>query len=355
MSLGTTNITGSQIASELGITLGNDRTGTSLTRHANISRWSFRRPGSISPNITTKQVNFTALSGNDKIGDFREYNQSASTPTAATDYTQNWGPGGSTMSITLVTTVGELNIKELNASATHWGIDIYLSSSDRSSQINKHHSKVIAINFTTVSAPSGHTNNETEKPSSTTQILSITDVPTLGITTPDDTLYCDVYLTNSGQSFEYVRFADSYTDISTHENQNPFVDAYGPNYSPPPSGYTFVALSVTDSSSNNSAVDFTESNGSTTYGTFYWFLWGLKGSTYYRIGSSDLTVELRIPGKTATEIFNGTLNAAGASSNQSASGTLSGSENWEYNDEADLYVTAHDWSTITEYALPGSP
>jgi len=354
MALGDNDINHSNVSTELGISVGTDRDQTSLTRHASINKYSFFRSGSISPNVTTKLVELTAPSSDDLLGDFRRYDQSAGTPRAATDYTQNWGPSGTTMTVTLVTYIEELNIKELNGSATHFGVDFYLSSSDRTNQINKHHSKAIAISFSAVSPPPGHTNNQTQKPSSTSQALVISDVPTAGLS-DDDVLYCDTYLSNSGLTSEYVRFDDTYTDVTTHKYTNPFVDAYGPNYSPVPAGYTFVSIAVTNSSSNNSAVDFTESNGSTTYGTFYWFVYGLKAGTYYRIGSSNVTVQLRIPGGTDTQIFNSSLNAAGASSNQSSSGTLSTSQSWVWDDEADLVITANDWSTITEYALPGVP
>jgi len=112
---------------------------------------------------------------------------------------------------------------------------------------------------------------------------------------------------------------------------------------------------VTTGASAKTATDFTESNGSTSYGTFYWYLVGIKGSNYYRLGSVAAVVNLAIPGNTDTEIFNSTLNAAGASSNQSASGTLAASESWAWDDECDLEATVADWTGFTEYDLGTTP
>jgi hypothetical protein len=250
-----------------------------------------------------------------------------------------------------------MNIREITGgSSPYITVKYYLSSSNRDAKTSVQRTYTVAFSETSNSPPTGHTNNQTQRPASGTQLVSDTAFPTSLLTTPDDIVYCDLFVSDVSGN-EVARFgtvqADGHVDVDTHEYTNPFVDACGPNYSSPPSGYTFVAVLVTNSTSNKDGVDFVESNGSTTYGTFYWYVYGLKSgdSHYYRIGSSTVTAVLRIPGGTDTTIHTGALNAAGASSNESASGTLAASQTWAYDDEADVVITSANWSTITEYDL----
>ena len=75
------NASHSSAAAELGIAVGINRNQTTLTRYATMNKWSFYRCGSISPNATTKLMELTHPSNNDKLGDFRGYNHSAIVPT----------------------------------------------------------------------------------------------------------------------------------------------------------------------------------------------------------------------------------------------------------------------------------
>lgn len=329
-----------------------------------INQYAFFRPQPIRVHSTTKipELDTPAPSSNRKLGDFRRYDKDASTPVAASDYTQNYGPGGN-IDITLTTYIYSLNLKELEPSTTlYWVVDIYLTSGNRSAQINRHHRATQAVSFTSETPPSGHTNNQTQKPVGDFQNITVTGISTVGLTQPDDVLYCDTYISNSGVTSELVRFSDSYTDVDVHEYAHPYIDSHGPNLTPVCKvndgggdvTFTFMAIAVTDSSSNSSGVDFQETNGSTNYGGsgFYWFIYGLAGSNYYRIGNRDVTVEIQ-GDVTSTEIFNGTLNNAGASSNETDSGTLSGGDSWSYDDVADLVATSVDWTTST-VLTPGS-
>ncbi len=326
-----------------------------LCNAGNIDKWSFYRPQPIQANTSTKLVELGTIPTTDrKLGDFRRYNHSPLVPKAAVNYTQNWGPGGATMSVTLATFIERLNVKELVPSTTmYFTIDYYLSSANRAAKTSRQRRVTILVSLSAETPPTGHTNNQTQAPSSSFQLLTDSGIPTAILTKPDDVLYCDTYISDLSSN-ELVRFDDSFTDVFTHERQNPFTDAYGPNRAPVPSGYTFVATAVTDGASNNSGVDFAETID-TTYGLFYWFVYGLRAGTFYRIGSATITAVLRIPGNTDTEIHNGALKVAASNSNESDSGTLADSATWAFDDQGDVVITSHDWTGFTEWAMPGSP
>jgi len=333
-----------------------------LVTSASINKYSFARPRPIS--LSSKAVVIDAKTTDVLLGDFRRYNHTAGTPIAANDYTQNRNPTGSTFTIGLTTYIYELNIKELNSATTDWNVDMYLSASDRANQINKHHSWNGAIAWTTVTPLTGHSNQQTQKPVGAFQALVISDVPTAGLT-DEDVIYCDVWLGTSG-GIEHIRFADTYTDVTIHKTLDPITSKVGPNVSV--TGYTFAYGVVTTGASTKASADKSQSNGSTTYGTagdpLRWYLVGGKGSPirYYRIGDIDVTVNHVIKNpeggttQNTTQIHNGVLNTAGASSNQSDNGTLGSSYSWAFDDNADLEITINDETGITEYDLgEGAP
>jgi hypothetical protein len=328
-------------------------------------KWqSFYRPGALAINGSTKLISRTAGSNNDKLGDFRSYNHSAATPLAPANWTKNWGPGGTTISITHAIRVEELNLRELTAGAApYWTVRYYLSSANRAADTSRQRTYTAAASESSNTPPTGHTNNQTNRPSGATE-TGFTDANfpvSILVSNPDDILYCDIFLSDiSGNIIARLgtTTAHSYTDLTTHELSNPFDDGCGPALSGAPSGYTTVFPVVTSSSSAKNGVDYTESNGGSTYGTFYWYLAGLKSSNWHRIGGVSCTANLKIRNpeggslENTTQIHTGSLNAAGASSNQSASGTLSSSYNWAYDDVGDVECTVSDWVTgFSEYQL----
>jgi len=356
------NCSHTSVCAELGITRGNDRTQTSLTRHASINKWSFYRSGSISANAGTKLIELTAPTSDDKLGDFRGYNHNALTPYLFDGYPDGlgYGPGGSSFDFTTIVYLEELNVRELTSgSVPYIIIKYYPSLTDRTNGTNLIKTTSTLVSESSVTPPVGHTNNQTAKPASASQIILdtflVSDIPGANV------VYIDVYIGNNGGSTIYGRFgssiSDSYDDVTIYENQYPFVDACWGNYSPVPPDYggnswTFVAIVVTNSSSAKDGADFQEANGSNTYGTFYWYVYGLCAGIYYRIGNCSVTAQLQGDIATTT-IFNGTLNSASSTSNQSASGSLS-SGNWAYNDEADVVLTAATWTGYDVYSLGAS-
>lgn len=323
-----------------------------LCNDSGIKKYSFYRSRPIELDGSLNVVLSTAPTTDRKLGDFRRYNHTPLTPKAANDYTQNWGPGGLTMTVSLNTFIERLNIKELIPSTTmYFTIKFYLSSANRSAETNVKRTYTVLLTLASETPLTGHTNNQTQAPASSTQLVVDTAVPTdNGLVSPDDIWYCDTYISDiSGNAL--LRFDDGYTEVNTHEVANPITSKAWGNWTPVPSGYTFVAVAVTDSSSNNSGVDFAETID-TTYGLFYWFVYGLKGSNYFRLGDAVVTAVLRIAGNTDTALLTAAaLNTAGVSSNQSDSGTLANSETWAFDDEGDVVLTAVDWTGFSEYDM----
>jgi len=351
-------------ASELGISVGTNRAQTTLTRHANMNMWSFYRVGSIAPTGTYDLTTLTAPSNNDKLGDFRGYNQSALEPYPFDVYPsgKGWGPGGSTMSLTFQIYTYEWNLVEmLSGSTPYITVRYYISSKTRTAGNGTGgvRTYTTAITMTANSPPTDHTNDQLTKQASSSQLFTDANFPTSLLTTPDDVLYCDLYISD-GSGNQVARFgtvqSDGYVNISTHENANPFVDGCAPNITPP-SGYTNGFPVVTNSSSGKNGVDFAETQSDTGYGTFYWYLAGLSGSTWYRLGNVSAVANLVIKNpeggstQNTTQIFNSTLNSAGSSSNESASGTLSTSYSWNWDDVGDIEVTVPSWSGYNSYSL----
>lgn len=352
------------VSSEISGPIGNIDLRADLHYHAGVNRWSFDGPKALTVDAN-KLVIFDTSVTNAKLADWRGYNHSAGTPDVAADFLQNINPGVSTFSITLVTYIYELNVKRINSAATHWVVDIYLSDSDRTNQINRHHRWTGAISFNTRVPYAGHSNQETQKPVGDFQTLTVTGIPTAGLSVPgsDDILYCDTYISNSGVTSEYIRFNNSYTDVNVHEYANPYVDAYAPNITSPspPAGYTAVFPVVTNSLSNGSGVDFAETLR-TGYGTFYWFLCGINGSNYHRLGNIACTADIKIYNpeggslQNTTQIFNGTLKNAASNSNESSgTGTLSSSYTWAYDDVADVEVSVSSYTGYDYFDLGTTP
>jgi hypothetical protein len=359
------NVSHSSVITELGASWtggSNDVDNSALVRHASITQWSFYRPGALSVHGTTKLVTRVAGTSDDKLGDFRGYNHTANTPTTPSDFDRNWGPGGTTISLTFVTYVEEWNLRETTSgSVPYISVRYYLSGTNRTNKVSAVRTYTVLASETSNTPPTGHTNNQTQRPASASQIVTDANFPTSLITKPDDVLYVDIYISDISGN-EVARFGaaqtDGHVDVNTHEYSNPFVDGCGPNIGGSP--FTTVFPVVTNASNGKNGVDFTESNGSTTYGTFYWYLAGLLSGTWYRIGSISVTASLKIYNpeggslQNTTTILSGALNVAGASSNQSASGTLSSSYSWAWDDVGDVEVVVPSWTGYTSYSLGAS-
>jgi len=341
------NCSHTSVCAELGITRGNDRTQTSLTRHASINKWSFYRSGSISANASTKLIELTAPSSNDKLGNFRGYNHSANTPYLFDGYSGGlyYGPGGTSFTFTTIVYLEELNVRELTSgSVPYIIIKYYPTSTDRTNGTNVIKTTSTLVSETSVTPPVGHSNNQTAKPASASQTINdtfnVVDIPA------GNTVYLDVYIGNNGGSTVYGRFgssiSDSYDNVTIYENSNPTLEGGG-NISSPPSGWTAL-WPIINSASSPICTDaiLTQSNGQTTY-DFYVAARGIFGVTARVLAVTSCTVYLRYGGVSYSIATSQALN--GTSSKTRLQGTIPSSQNFSYNEAWTVEISVNTWGS----------
>ncbi len=333
---GTTNISFGAMRTLLGV--GSETSLRNLCNNSGINKWSYYRTRPIGLDGNLNVILTTAPTTNRKLGDFRRYNDDALTPKAATNYTQNWGPGGLTMTVSLMTFIERLNIHELTANdPVYFTIKFYLSSADRSAETNVKRTYTVVLDTSAETPPVDHTNDQTKAPSSSTQLVVDTAVPTdSGLVSPDDIWYCDTYISDiSGNAI--IRFDDGYTEVNTHEQTDPYVSLVGDAYTF--SGYTTVLPIVNNHSSNCLGADRGMTFGSQN-GDFFFHIVGLQGGTWYRLACTA-TIELRVPGQPNTPfaIYSGSM--SGTANRQTTTTDFWGSSNtWDYDDIGKLTITA---------------
>jgi hypothetical protein len=347
------NASHTSVCAELGISVGSDRQQRDLTRHASINKWSFYRPGSIAPNASD-YVTLTAPSNNDKLGDFRGYNHNANEPYPFDVYPtgKDWGPGGSTISLIFQVYVEEANYRELyGGSQPYITIRYYMSSANRDAQTSYVRTYTVSLSETSNSPPTGHTNNQTQKPASASQLITDSAFPTSYLATPDDTIYCDLYFSDISGN-QVVRFgstlADGHVDIDTHEYQQPYIAARGIPDLSPPTGYSQFEVCCTGTSSTACSSSVHNVTQGTDDLTFYHSQRGFRSSSpyeYRRVASTGTTVRLKI---TNSRITTGypvyiTILSSGSYSNLGNKyfSTTALGHTWQYDDIATLEIVTN--------------
>jgi hypothetical protein len=384
---GSTNISQNAMVTLVGASTG---TGLkALCQHANVNISSWYRSKPVTVNSSTKLLEAgTPRTSNYKLGDFRRYNHIAATSSVVYNSTPDnflsYGPGTGSVSLTLAMYLERVNIMEATGTGfVYLRMEYYASSANRAARTNllgsyhRNSTSPTDENILTPEAgkggltqPPGHTNNESKSPISSFVLLqdSAFDPTLIG---DGNTLYVDAFLTTVSSTDPLMRLgtavSHSYKDILLEEKQYPIIRKSPPFITPvckidDGAGgsitFTFMAIKVTNSSGGKNGVNFTESNGSTSYGGagFYWYVYGQAGSNYYRIGSRKVTAVLELPGGTTFREFAGTnttilndtkLNNAGSNSNQNSSGTLAASQSWIWMDSATIDLTSVDWTTST--------
>lgn len=343
------NCSHTSVCAELVITRGNDRTNSSLVRHASVSKWSWFRPRPISANATTKLVEIDSTSDNDKLGDFRSYNHSAVAPSLPSDWQQNYSGTPTAETLTFNININELNIYELSSgSDVYYVFKAYLSTSDRTNGTNQFGSTTsVLVPRTTTTIPTGHTNNQTYKADSSSQQIDV-DIDTTSLNKPNDIVYYDVYLGSNGGGTVYARFDDSYVDVTMWQYQTPYIAARGIPDLSPPTGYSQFEVCCTDASSTQCSSAVENMTQGTTNATFYHSQRGLRNSTpieYRRVASTGTTVRLTITNardgtgypKYVTILSSGSY---GTSSNVYYNTTSLG-HTWQWDDVATLEIVTN--------------
>lgn len=350
MALAANNITVRLVNTELGAPFGatpNDITVKDICAYASQNAYSFYGPWTLATD-GSKNVTISYGANDYRLGDFRSYNHSAATPAAANNFTQNWGPGGTTFDLTIVSFPYELNVLDADSNAIYITYNAYLSSANRAAETSRHDRDINSALFTDISGTklADHIRDQDDRIHST-HIDTFVGMAIGGLSTPNDIIYLDTYLSDaSGNRLVNLgSVSGGYTEITTHERQPPEIFASG-NISGPPSGYT-VIYPVLAATSGNCLDDSPLSGGTvgTTNISFYFGFHGIYGSDTRAVEATSVTIQIEYDGETKNVVL-GTVSHTAKSS---VSTTLPGSKTWQYDKDADISIVAATFASTPNY------
>lgn len=347
MALASSNITVRLVNTELGSPFGatpNDITVKDVCSYASQNPLSFYGPWTLGVDANKNPIiNYGA--NNYRLGDFRSYKHAAASQ-AANNFTQNWGPGGTEFDLTIVCLPGELNVLDADPNAIYITYNAYLSSANRAAETSRHDRDINSALFTTITALAGHIRNQTSKIHAT-HVDTFAGMQISGLSTPNDIIYLDTYFSDiSGNRLVNLgSVSGGYTEITTHERQDPEIYTTG-NISSPPSGYTviFGALAVT---SGNCLDDDPLSGGTigTTGISFYFGFLGIYGVETRAVEATSVTIRIEYDGETKDVVL-GTVSHTAKSY---VSTTLPGSKTWAYDKDAEITIVAATFASTPNY------
>ncbi len=336
-----------------------------ICNHASINKYSWyrSRPIQLDGNLLCE---LAAAPANDRLlGNFRRYSHAALIPSLFYNpaMTKNY-TGVGTFQFIIPCLPERMNLYELsNTDPMYWRTIYYLSATDRTNDTNRYGSYTDTTNILStedgkggLDQPIGHTNDQLKSPTSSIQLFTDPAFDPSGLVTNPDIVYMDTFIVDNGDNMKIrvgTAVSDSHLDITFMQVTAPFHSKTGPYVSGAPPGYSVVIPVVTTNASSYLGIDQVYTNGDTTYDTF-WYLAGLSGDTWYRLGTVSAVATITGVGSTTT-IQNGALQTAGASSNEHDTGTLASSAAWNTGEVGELNVTVASWSGVTSYALPGYP
>jgi len=342
MALGNNNITTSLVNTELSSPYTNDILVKNLCAHANAGNIaSFLGPGTLAVDAS-KNVYWVAPVSDYKLGDFRGYNASATAPSASNNFTQNWGPGGSSVNMSLTSLPQSMNLFFIDSGATRIYYKAYLLSGTpgRAAETSLYDSQLSTVLTSAVTPLAGHTRTQTTKPQHP-HIQVFSNFDTSGLDTPNDYVYMDTFFADTGGN-RVVNFgnaiANGYTTITMHEYQNPQILSSGLGPTPFPAGYTTiytVIASTSGSCLDDSPIAYGGSIGGTNI-TFYVGMHGIYSTTTRNVAATNFRIRITYDGSTK-DVNTGTLSS---STKKYVSTTLPGGKTWAYDKDATITIVS---------------
>jgi hypothetical protein len=288
----------------------------------------------------SKNPVWTAPSSNYRLGDFRGYNHTASTPSASNNFTHNWGPGGASTDISIATLPQNFNLFYCDSGATRIYYKAYLSTSNRTSEVSPWDTQLSTVLTSSITPPSGHTRAaRTTKPQHP-HVQTFNSFVTTGLSTPNDYIYLDTFFATVGGSraVNLGTLSGGYTTITMHEQQQPYITASGT--APTPSGgYTAAFPVVHNVSSYCSTTSQLGQTFASTTAVFYIKVHAIYGSSTRSMYCSSATVTLQHDGGTQT-VWTGSIPTNG----RYISVTMSGGNSWSYDEVGYARVTSATYS-----------
>jgi hypothetical protein len=347
MSLASNNINHTNVCGELGISVGTNRQQRDLCAHVNAGHlFSFYGPGGYTVDVNKTAV-WVAPTSDYKLGDFRLYNRTASTPSGGIANTQYWGPSGSTTTLDMVSFPQQMNLLAVNSGASYLTYKAYTDSA-RTILWSGGTRTVAWSGFTPALYNNGHTRNQSSQIDGT-HIDTWPSFSTVGATNPDY-IYMDVYASDaSGNRLVNLGTSVSggYYTLTLRQNVVPQINQSGNCVSR--TGYTgtFTAINTSSTECGQNAV--TQSVGSSAW-SFYLTAVGIQMGSW-NIYPTSCTVVLYhyASGGTLREAktLGTTISLNSTTAKQLASTTYGNLSNtWNYNDYGVVSITAvNTWGT----------
>jgi hypothetical protein len=327
MSLGLTNITISDVKTEIG---SSSNSVSALVGAPGLNKYSFYAPGSLAVDAS-KNVTLTPPTSNYKLGDFRSYNDSALTPSAQVDYTQNWGPSAADFDFAVSWFPQNMNIKAFVEPADYVTMDFYPTSLDRTNETNLIKRQCASILYDDIIPLAGHTRQVTKQAYSTQAPVWVYSYPTGGLSDPDTSIYMETYISDltSVKKINLGIRNNNYTTIKFHKNQIPYIYGGG-NVPYHPSGWTsvFPEVSISSTPVCSFAPQLDMTFGSSTI-DFYIVARGIYGLQQKIIDVTDCSVMLTIDGSTQ-KLYSGPISYS-AGTHIDTTLSISGGT-WAYDD-----------------------
>jgi hypothetical protein len=345
MALGDNNIS---ITAVKGETLSALNTIGGLVGLAGLNKYSRYAPGVLDVVVGSKDITLTPPVNNFKLGDFRRYNHTATTPTVTQGLSAVWYTGAPLVDISCTWAPQELNLAyfpqngiDTGTTPAHYHVTIkaYATVSDRLAEINCLKSGTFGINMVAHTPLIGHTRQVSwvmntgtsgNLDRATGQACKL-----VGVSVPsgDSNRYLEVFFSTStgDRLINFGTRASNFTTCTCHEYVSPYVKA-GAYLATKPSGYTVcypkVAVSPSDVCLENSQVPMTVGSG------VYMFcvkVKGVYGGAIRQVQLTSCNIVLSIPGRADQAIATGV--AIGYNdSGYFCSGSLAGGYTWHYDD-----------------------
>jgi hypothetical protein len=255
-----------------------------------LNKYSRYAPGQLDVDVNY-DVTLTPPSSNYKLGDFRRYNNSAFTPGMQSPFTQNWGPGGSTIDITFGFRPEEMNIKAFVDPGDYVTVVAYNSSANRTAKTSPLISQTFTISWNAHTPLVGHTRQVyyVANTGSSGNLVTINNVP---VASGNSTIYLETFISDlaGNRKINFGVRANNYLDVNTHQRQAPYVYGANNNFPTTPPGYTALFPVCNPTSTPAGGSDISLSIG--TYYDFYVIPFGVNGTPpmarYVSVANADL-------------------------------------------------------------------
>ena len=346
MALGTTNITTTNVGTEIG---SSSRVVSVLVGASGLNKYSYYAAGQLGVD-GSKNITLTPPTSNFKLGDFRLYDNSAVPPAPQAAITKNYGPSSGAFSFTIVYMLSTLNIKAFTTPADYVTVKCYSSSADRIAESNVKFTQTFAISYISDTPLAGHSRLSATKPSTTGwQAVTLTSFSDAWLTN-NCIGYFDTYLSNISGT-RVINFGTSvsagYTNITFHLYSIPYLYGLNTNTPTAPAGYTVVFPTV--SASATPVCSYSNSINQTFGGTTY---------DFYVVAKAVYVGGTRIVGLTSTNIILtkggvrttcATGVAIGYTTGYHCTGTLASGGTWGYDDTGTVTFESATIPSVPSY------